>query len=212
MTLRVHDPVFESYADAHLAQVEKIVAKHQINHGGTVLMAQLENEHKRAGALKTKTPISNTSSSRPAPTASKFPSFLSGLHHGGEPAGENPYSIGRFSLVLDRFWTGWIGKYGDMEPGMLNEKIRGTWKIIAFGGAGYDYYMVHGGTIFVTRRFVRRHLRLLAPIGETGQFHNLYFPARRAAGSPKAFPLLTAAITIPISPKPMFTTCAFHPD
>jgi beta-galactosidase len=45
MTLRDHDPAFESYVDSHLAQVEKIVAQHQINHGGNVIMVQLENEH-----------------------------------------------------------------------------------------------------------------------------------------------------------------------
>jgi len=56
ITLRDHDPVFESYVDNHLAQVEKIVAKHQINHGGNVLMAQLENEHKEGWGTEDKDP------------------------------------------------------------------------------------------------------------------------------------------------------------
>jgi beta-galactosidase len=34
-----------AYSDPHLDKVEKIVAKHQLNHGGSVFMVQLENEH-----------------------------------------------------------------------------------------------------------------------------------------------------------------------
>ena len=34
-----------AYSDPHLDIVEKIVAKHQLNHGGSVFMVQLENEH-----------------------------------------------------------------------------------------------------------------------------------------------------------------------
>jgi len=68
-------------------------------------MAQLENEHKAGGALKTKDPISNTSSSRPAANGLEIPLFLSGLHHGGEPAGENPYSIGASPWYSTEFWT-----------------------------------------------------------------------------------------------------------
>ena len=35
-----------AFSDPHLDAVEKIVARHQLNHGGSVFMVQLENEHR----------------------------------------------------------------------------------------------------------------------------------------------------------------------
>ena len=96
--------------------------------------------------------------------------------------------MGASPWYTTEFWTGWIGKYGDMDPGMLNEKIRGTWKIIAFGGGGYDYYMVHGGSNFgYSGNSFDPSYDYSAPIGEEGQFHNFYFPAKRAALFARSF-------------------------
>jgi beta-galactosidase len=187
MTLRDTGP-FLPFADRHLAQVEKIVAKHQINHGGNVIMVQLENEHPHGWGTDDKDPYLKHLVEQSRLNGLEIPVFLSGLHHGGEPSGEAPYKVGPSPWFTTEFWTGWIGRYGDMAPGMLNEKIRGTWKIIAFGGGGYDYYMVHGGTNFgYSGDSFEASYDYSAPIGETGQFHNLYFPARRAAWFAQSF-------------------------
>ena len=188
MTLRDAGADFEKYADRHLAQVEAIVAKHQINKGGSVIMVQLENEHTRGWGTDDKDPYLRHLVDQAHANGLEIPLFLSGLHHGSDPSGEKPYPVGNFPWFTTEFWTGWIGNYGNMSEGALNEKIRGTWKIIAFGGAGYDYYMVHGGTNFgYSGDSLETSYDYSAPIGETGQFHNLYAPAKRAAWFARSF-------------------------
>jgi beta-galactosidase len=182
MTLRDSGATFDYFANRHLAQVEKIVARHQINRGGNVIMVQLENEHPHGWGTDDKDPYLAGLVQQARANGLEIPLFLSGLHHGSDPSGEKPYQPGASPWYTTEFWTGWIGHYGDMEPGMLNEKIRGTWKIIASGGAGYDYYMVHGGSNFgYSGNSTEATYDYSAPIGETGQLHNFYFPARRAA-------------------------------
>lgn len=182
MTLRDMGSRFLPLADRHLAQVEKIVAKHQIHRGGNVIMVQLENEHPHGWGTDDKEPYLKHLVGQARANGLEIPLFLSGLHHGGDPSGERAYEPGPSPWFTTEFWTGWIGRYGDMAPGMLHEKVRGTWKIISFGGAGYDYYMVHGGTNFgYSGDSFEATYDYSSPIGETGRFHNLYHPARRAA-------------------------------
>jgi beta-galactosidase len=188
MTLRDSGPLYLPQVDRHLAQVEKIVAKHQINHGGNVIMVQLENEHPHGWGTDDKDPYLKHLVEQARTNGLEIPLFLSGLHHGSDPSGEQPYQVGNSPWFTTEFWTGWIGKYGDMDAGMLNQKIRGTWKIMAFGGAGYDYYMVHGGTNFGYSGFTyETTYDYSAPIGEAGQLRNFYFPARRAAYFAQSF-------------------------
>jgi beta-galactosidase len=188
MTLRDSGAAYDAAVDKHLAQVEGIVAKHQINHGGTVIMAQLENEHPHGWGMDDKDPYLKHLYEQARINGLEIPLFLSGLHHGNDPAGERPFQPGASPWFTTEFWTGWIGRYGDMETGMYNQKIAGTWKVISFGGAGYDYYMVHGGTNFGYSGFSHdATYDYAAPIGEAGQFRNFYFPARRAAYFAQSF-------------------------
>ena len=189
---------FVKYADRHLAKIYEIVAKHQIHKGGNVIMAQLENEHPKGWGTE-KNPYLEHLYEKARKAGLEIPLFFSGLHHGSDPSGENPYKLGTTPWFSTEFWTGWIGKYGDMEPKMLNEKIRGTWKIMAFGGGGYDYYVVHGGSNFgYSGDSFEATYDYSSPIGEAGQFHNLYAPARRASQFAQSFSkLLTASANAP---------------
>jgi beta-galactosidase len=188
MTLRDSGAAYDSYVDRHLAQVEKVVARHQINHGGNVIMVQLENEHPRGWGTDDRDPYLKHLYDQARANGLEIPLFLSGLHHGNDPAGEKPFQPGASPWFTTEFWTGWIGRYGDMEPGMYNQKVAGTWKIISFGGAGYDYYMVHGGTNFGYSGFSHdATYDYSAPIGEAGQLRNFYFPAKRAAWFAQSF-------------------------
>jgi beta-galactosidase len=187
MTLRDSGP-FLPYADRHLAQIEKIVAKHQVSRGGSVIMVQLENEHPLGWGTDDRDPYLKHLVQQARANGLEIPLFLSGLHHGSDPSGEKPYTPGASPWFTTEFWTGWIGHYGDMDSGMLNEKVRGTWKIVAFGGAGYDYYLVHGGTNFgYSGDSFEATYDYSAPIGEAGQLRNVYFPARRAAWFAQSF-------------------------
>ena len=101
--------------------------------------------------------------------------------------------------------TAKLRRHGERDR-VLDGKIRGTWKIIAFGGAGYNYYMAHGGTNFGYSGSGEPpgvSYDYSAPVGEAGQFHNLYFPARRAAYFAQSFtPLLAGSHN-----DPMLATC-----
>jgi beta-galactosidase len=185
------------YSDAHLGKVEAIVAKHQINRGGSVIMVQLENEHSRGWGTDVDDPYLKYLDDQARANGIQVPMFNSGLHHSQDPSGEVPFPIGSSPWYSTEFWTGWIGRYGDMDQGVLNEKVRGTWKIIAFGGAGYNYYMAFGGTNFGysgSGEVPGVSYDYSAPVGEAGQLHNLYFPARRAAYFAQTFtPLLVGS-------------------
>jgi beta-galactosidase len=188
MTLRDSGAAYDAYVDQHLAKIEAIVARHQINHGGSVIMAQLENEHPRGWGMDERDPYLKHLYDQARANGLEIPLFLSGLHHGNDPAGERPFTPGASPWFTTEFWTGWIGRYGDIPDGMYNEKLAGTWKIISFGGAGYDYYMVHGGTNFGYSGFSHdATYDYAAPIGEAGQLRKFYFAARRAAYFAQSF-------------------------
>ena len=188
MTVRDSGSEFLKYCDPHLAFVEKIVARHQINHGGNVIMVQLENEHMKGGWGTDANDYLKHLYEEARKNGLEIPLFFSGLHHGADPSGETPYKVGTSPWFSTEFWTGWIGQYGDMSPAMLQQKIAGTWKIIGFGGAGYDYYMVHGGSnLGYSGDTFMTSYDYSAPIGEVGQFHNFYHYAKRAAWLARSF-------------------------
>ncbi len=186
-----------AFSDPHLDKVEKIVAKHQFNHGGSVFMVQLENEHVNGWGTQVIDPYLKYLDDQAARNGIEVPTFNSGLHHTHEPSGEAPFQVTPFPWYSTEFWTDYAGHYGDMEKTPLDQKIRGTWKVIAFGGAGYNYYMAHGGTNFGYSGDGSRpgvSYDYSAPVGETGQLHNFYFPARRAAYFAQSFtPLITGS-------------------
>ncbi len=194
-----------AYSDPHLDIVEKIVARHQLNHGGSVFMVQLENEHPHGWGTQVIDPYLKHLDGQADRNGIEVPTFNSGMRHRSDPTAsdEAPFPVGPSPWYTTEFWTGYLGKptatwsNGDLVKGALDGKTHGTWKIIAFGGAGYNYYMGHGGTSFgysgdgeppgVSYDYS-------APVGEAGQLHNLYFPARRAAYFAQTFtPLLTGS-------------------
>ncbi len=185
------------YVDAHLKKIEEITARHQVNRGGCVFMVQLENEHSRGWGTDVSDPFLKHLDDEARANGIEVPMFNSGLHHSSDPSGEVPFTPGASPWYSTEFWTGWIGKYGEMAPGALSEKIRGTWKILAFGGAGYNYYMAHGGTNFGYSGSGEPpgvSYDYSAPVGEAGQLRTLYYAARRAAWFANSFtPLLAGS-------------------
>ncbi len=194
-----------AYSDPHLDAVEKIVARHQLNHGGSVFMVQLENEHPHGWGTQVIDPYLKYLDDQADRNGIEVPTFNSGMRHRSDPTAsdEAPFPVGPSPWYTTEFWTGYIGKAtatwtnGDLAKGALDGKVHGTWKIIAFGGAGYNYYMGHGGTNFGYSGSGEPpgvSYDYSAPVGEAGQLHNLYFPARRAAYFAQNFtPLLTGS-------------------
>ena len=186
-----------AFSDPYLDKVEKIVAKHQLNHGGSVFMVQLENEHSQGWGTQVIDPYLKYLDDQADRNGIEVPTFNSGLHHSHDPSGDAPFRVNPSPWYSTEFWTYYAGHYGDMEKSPLDQKVRGTWKIIAFGGAGYNYYMAHGGTNFGYSGDGSRpgvSYDYSAPVGEAGQLHNFYFPARRAACFAQSFtPLITGS-------------------
>ena len=182
-------------SDPYMTRVEGIVARHQLNHGGNVFLLQLENEHSRGWGTDVDDPYLKYLDDQARANGIEIPMFNSGLHHSHDPSGETPFPVTPCPWYSTEFWTGWIGKYGEMPPGTIAEKTRGSWKAIAFGGAGYNYYMAHGGTNFgYSGDTFETTYDYSAPIGEAGQLRAFYFFARRAANFAQSFtPLLTGS-------------------
>ena len=195
MLLRVNDPQYLSYVDKFESKVFDIIAKHQIQKGGNVLMVQLENEYPNRWGTDSNPYLDHLRELARA-HGLEIPLFNSGLHHGDDPAGNRPFGNRTTPWFSTEFWTGWIGLQGDMNAQKTEQKVRGTWKIIGFGGAGYDYYVVHGGGDFGYSKGaeVTASYDYAAPIGEAGQLRKIYFPLKRAAMFAQSFSdVLTAS-------------------
>ena len=194
MIQREMGPVL-AVSDPYMNKMEEIIARHQVNRGGNVFLLQLENEHSRGWGTDVDDPYLKYLDDQARANGIEIPMFNSGLHHSHDPSGEKPFEPGASPWYSTEFWTGWIAKYGEMAPGVVAEKTRGSWKAIAFGGAGYNYYMAHGGTNFgYSGDTLETTYDYSAPIGEAGQLRPFYFYARRAAEFAQAFtPLLTGS-------------------
>ena len=94
------------FSDPHLDTVEKIVAKHQLNHGGSVFMVQLENEHSPGWGTQVIDPYLNYLDEQAARNGIEVPTFNSGLHHSTDPSGETPFPVDPSPWYSTEFWTG----------------------------------------------------------------------------------------------------------
>jgi beta-galactosidase len=170
------------YEDVYLKKVQGIVAQHQVNHGGNVFLVQVENEHRPEWGTEAKDPYLQHLDEGARANGIEVPMFNSGLHHSSEPSGERPYPVGTSPWYSTEFWTLYLNFYGEMKPGALAQKTRGAWKIEAFGGAGYNFYMAYGGTNFgYSGDTFEATYDYSAPIGQAGQLREFYSTARRAA-------------------------------
>jgi beta-galactosidase len=120
----------------------------------------------------------------------QVPYFFSGLHHSSDPAGDgelddpnrpNPW----FST---EFWSVWYSQYG-AKPADAAVYDRRTWKIIAHGGNGFNYYMAHGGSNFgyTNNDEDAASYDYGAAVGQAGDLRPLYYTFKRAAWFSRSF-------------------------
>ena len=147
--VRTDDPKFLAAMDPFFDKLLPIVAANQINHGGPVVLVQLENEHLAGGGRDLPNAYFKHLQSKALALGIEVPYFFSGLHHGGDPAGDHSWdSVGRTNpWMTTEFWSVNFDHYG-AGPTDADTYERRTWKIFAFGGNGYNDYMAHGGTNF----------------------------------------------------------------
>jgi beta-galactosidase len=191
--LRVREPnaPFEKEVGRFFDKLLPIVASNQINHGGSVILVQLENEHPLGWGTDMPNSYFRFLYNKAVQDGIQVPFFFSGLHHSSDPAGNEPWgSAGRNSpWYCTEFWPGWYNLYGALPPDRERYFTRGTWKIIAYGGNGYNYYMLHGGSNFgyTNNDEDAASYDYAGAIGQAGDLRPIYYQFKRAAWFARSF-------------------------
>ena len=193
MEIRNSSADYLAAADAYYEKVIPIIAKHQIHKGGSVIWMQIENEHP-AGSGTDGNDYLKHLYDKARSLGLDIPLYYSSLHHASDPAGGTPFGNRTYPWYSSEFWSGWYSvPFGEMNAGDLNTLTRGAWKVIAFGGSGNTFYVIHGGTNFgyggdtSTTSYDYR-----APIGEASQLRQAYFAVRGPASFSRTFESLMA--------------------
>ena len=191
--LKVREPnvVFEKCVDHFFDTLMPIICRNQINNGGSVILIQLENEHLLGWGTAMPNSYFEHLRSYSLSKGMQVPYFFSGVHHSSDPAGEdyklddakrpNPW----FST---EFWSVWYNDYNSTEKD-AKTYARRTWKIIAGGGGGYNYYMAHGGSNFgyTNNDEDAASYDYGAAIGQAGDLRPVYFAMKEAALFARSF-------------------------
>ncbi|HTI58417.1 beta-galactosidase [Mucilaginibacter sp.] len=188
--VREDNKVFEYYVDRFFDKLLPIVFKNQVNRGGAVILVQLENEHTQGWGTVIPNGYFKHLQAKALSLGLQVPYFFSGLHHSSDPAADgkpddpkrpNPW----FST---EFWSVWYSQYGP-KPEDAGIYDRRTWKIIAHGGNGYNYYMAHGGSNFgyTNNDEDAASYDYGAAIGQAGDLRPIYYTFKRAAWFARSF-------------------------
>jgi len=190
LRVREDNKVFEQCVDRFFDKLLPIVFKNQINNGGAVILVQLENEHTKGWGTIVPDGYFKHLQAKALSLGMQVPYFFSGVHHSSDPAGDgktddpkrpNPW----FST---EFWSVWYSQYGakPRDAGMYDRR---TWKIIAHGGNGYNYYMAHGGSNFgyTNNDEDAASYDYGAAIGQAGDLRPIYYTFKRAAWFARSF-------------------------
>lgn len=190
LKVREPNPQFEKYVDRFFDHLLPIVTNNQINKGGSVILVQLENEHPDGWGTIMPNSYFKHLQAKALDAGIQIPYFFSGLHHASDPAGDGKLDDSKrpnpwFST---EFWSVWYSQYG-AKPGDDTMYDRRTWKIIAHGGNGYNYYMVHGGSNFgyTNNDEDAASYDYGAAIGQAGDLRPIYYAFKRAALFSRSF-------------------------
>ena len=191
LQVRNDNAPFEKYVARFWRKLLPIVATNQINRGGNVILVQLENEHPGgSGTDGLSNPYFQFLQTTALAEGLEVPYFFSGVHHGGDPAGNSSWSSASRNSpwFTTEFWCDWFSDYGETAAN-VRDKDWDTWKIIAFGGNGYNYYMAHGGTDFdyFNNDEDAASYDYGAAVGQAGDLRPEYYKFKRAAWFARSF-------------------------
>ncbi len=192
--VREDNIAFEKYVDRFFDKLLPIVCGQQIHRGGAVILVQLENEHMKGWGTYMPDGYFRHLRAKALSMGLEVPYFFSGLHHASDPAGEGGAAgYGGDTASLDdparpnpwmstEFWSVWYNAYGSAEKD-AREYARRTWKIIAHGGGGYNYYMAHGGSNFgfTNNDEDAASYDYGAAVGQAGDLRPIYYSFRKTA-------------------------------
>jgi beta-galactosidase len=194
--VREDNPEFLAAVDKFFDKLMPIVSQNQIHKGGSVIMVQLENEHRAGWGTVVNNNYFKHLQSKTLSLGMEVPYFFSGLHSGNDPASEhaslddperpNPW-------FAPEYWGVWFLNYGPQE---LDSTLydRRTWKMLAHGANGYNLYMAHGGSNFEYNndKDNAASYDYGAMIGQTGDLRPLYYSIKRANWFAKSFESILA--------------------
>jgi len=191
LQVRTDNAAFEASVTRWWSALLPVVAKNQIHRGGNVILVQLENEHPAGwGTDGLSNPYFQFLQRLALAQAIEVPYFFSGLNHGSEPAGSSPWSSAARNSpwFTTEFWCDWYNDYGETGTD-VRSKDRATWKIVAYGGNGYNYYMAHGGSNFdyFNNDEDASSYDYGAAVGEAGDLRPEYYKFKRAAWFARSF-------------------------
>ena len=184
LVLRTDNAPFLKAVDNFWDRLLPIVAANQISRGGSVILVQLENEHPLAWGTSMPTPYFTHLREQALKHGIEVPYFFSGMHHGSDPAGDQP-SLDDPSRpspwISTEFWSVWFSQYGS-HPGDASTYRRRTWKLIAHGADGYNLYMGHGGSNFdySNNNEDAASYDYGAPVGQGGDLRPTYYEFKKA--------------------------------
>ena len=184
LRVREDNPEFLAAVDRFWDHLMPIVAANQINHGGSVILVQLENEDPQGWGRVLPNSYFTHLQSKAVSLGLQVPYFFSGLHHGSDPAGNAPWSsAGRTTpWMTTEFWSVWYDRYGQTQAN-IDTYDRRIWKVLAYGGNGLNFYMFHGGTNFgyTNDNEDAASYDYGAAIGQAGDLRPTYYRFKRAA-------------------------------
>jgi len=192
LKVRCDNPAFLNAVDAFWDKMLPIVAAHQIHRGGNVILVQLENEDPEGWGTDMPNSYFTHLQKKALDAGIEVPYFFSGLHHGTDPAGNNPWdNTHRTSpLYSTETWLRWFDAYGNSPPDALVEYTRHIWNLVADGFNGFNIYMAHGGSDFdyFNSPDVSASYDYGTLIGQAGDLRNIYYTVKRTATFATSFP------------------------
>ena len=198
MNLRTTDPEFLKWNDHWYDKILPMVAKHQISKGGNVALLQIENEHPMGWGVVNDDPYFIHLKEQVEKHGIAIPWFFSGLNHGGNPApADIDPSQRKNPWMSTEFWAGWFDTYGLTTENKLHSIERANWQILAHGGGGHNFYMLHGGSNFDSwsDNSTASSYDFGAAIGQAGDLRPSYYRMKRANLLAQSFPEIIANST-----------------
>jgi len=181
MKIRTADPEYLKWSDHWYDKILPLVAAHQINRGGNVIMVQLENEHPEGWGTVEGKPYFDHLRQKATALGIEVPYFFSGLNHGNGPWPDKGVAGRTTPWFTTEFWAGWFDLYDNMSKSRSHEVERDMWRILAHGGAGHNFYMLHGGSNFgAFGDGGESSYDYGSAIGEAGDLRLIYYRMKRA--------------------------------
>lgn len=166
LKLRCDEPQFIFYASRYLKEVFRRLKKHLINHGGNIIMMQVENEY---GSYGMDTSYMNKMADLYKQEAMDVFLFTSdgdddSMLNGGRADGifkvvnfgsdchRNFTHLRKFQkegpLMCGEFWNGWFDHWGEEHHIRAADDTAKEFEEILKLGGSINFYMFHGGTNF----------------------------------------------------------------